>query len=74
MNINDPPPAFALTDGERRAPFWLKIKTELESRLRIARGKLEGNQPEQETAILRGQIAILKGLIALGDEPPNDGQ
>lgn len=64
---------FALTAGERQSPLWLKLKDHLEARLRMARGKLEGDQPETSTANWRGRVAELKGLLALGDEPPIDG-
>ena len=30
-------------------------------------------QTELETAVLRGQIKCLKGLLALGDDPPLTG-
>lgn len=69
------PQEFMLTHGERANPLWLKLKEHLESKLHNMRGKLEGVQPEQETARLRGHIQCLKGLIALGtDVPPQDGQ
>jgi hypothetical protein len=64
---------FVLTAAERQSQLWLRIKGHLEDRLRMARGKLEGEQTEQQTAAWRGRIAELKGLLALGDEPPIDG-
>lgn len=42
-------------------------------KLREARGRNDGPLSEMETAMLRGQIKTLKGLIELGDDPPNDG-
>lgn len=64
---------FALTASERHNPLWLKIKAHLEKKLQDARGKLEGEQTETQTAMWRGRIQSLKGLISLGDEPPIDG-
>ena len=68
--MTDLPASFALSDGERRHPLWTKLKAHLESRLHDLHGKLEGDQTEQQTAILRGHIRCLRELIRLGDEPP----
>ena len=64
---------FALTDGERHHPFWTRLSAHLTERLRELRGRNDGPLNELETATLRGQINCLKGLIALGDDPPIDG-
>lgn len=64
---------FALTDGERHHPLWVRISAHLQTRLLQLRGKNDGALSEMETAALRGQIACLKSLMALGDEPPKDG-
>ena len=64
---------FRLTDGERANPLWLKLRTHLEEKLKNCRGQNDGPLDPIQTATLRGQIATLKGLIALGDEPPFDG-
>ena len=64
---------FALTDGERHHPLWTRHSAHLTERLRELRGRNDGPLNELETATLRGQINCLKGLIALGDDPPIDG-
>ena len=64
---------FALTDGERHHPLWTRLSAHLTERLRELRGRNDGPLNELETATLRGQINCLKGLIALGDDPPSDG-
>lgn len=64
---------FALTDGERHHPLWTRLSAHLTERLRELRGRNDGPLNELETATLRGQINCLKGLIALGDDPPIDG-
>lgn len=63
-----------LTQAERLSPAWQKVQAYAEARLKEARGKLEGDQSEIETAKWRGRIQVLKGLLALAeDEPPIDG-
>ena len=64
---------FALTDGERHHPLWTRLSAHLTERLRELRGRNDGPLNEIETATLRGQINCLKGIIALGDDPPIDG-
>ena len=64
---------FALTDGERHHPLWTRLSAHLTERLRDLRGRNDGPLNELETATLRGQINCLKGIIALGDDPPTDG-
>ena len=64
---------FALTDGERHHPLWTRLSAHLTERLRELRGRNDGPLNELETATLRGQINCLKGIIALGDDPPTDG-
>lgn len=65
---------FTLTEGEKSSPLWVRLKAHLETKLRDARGKNDGPQSEQDTAMIRGQIRTLKALLALDDEsPPLDG-
>ncbi len=65
---------FALTDGERSHPFWMRLKAHLESELQSRRVRNDRvDAPEQETAALRGEIRVLKALIRLGDDPPQTG-
>jgi hypothetical protein len=71
--IEDGVSSFLLSDGERSHPLWVRLRAHLESRLALLRAKNDGALTEYETATLRGQIKCLKGLIALGDNPPIDG-
>ena len=65
---------FVLTQGERQSALWLRLIEHFEAKLAIARGKLEGDIPETQTAQWRGQIQILRALLALSNvEPPIDG-
>jgi hypothetical protein len=61
---------FALTEGEKAHPLWVRLKRHLEERLHDARLRNDKALTEFETAGLRGHIACLKSIIALGDEPP----
>tara|TARA_R110000868_G_scaffold319759_1_gene580696 strand:+ start:1407 stop:1622 length:216 start_codon:yes stop_codon:yes gene_type:complete len=66
--------AFALTDGEKRHPLWVRLSAHFEERLALLRRRNDAVQPEAQTAALRGEITCLKGIIALGkDSPPIDG-
>jgi hypothetical protein len=68
------PADFALTDEERRSPVWRRLRNHMRERLERLREKNDGeSQTEVSTAVLRGQIKCLKGLIALEDDPPRDG-
>jgi len=71
MSISDND--FVLSDGERHHPLWVRLSAHLTMRLAQLRGKNDGPLTENETATLRGQIAALKAIINLGDEPPRDG-
>lgn len=60
-----------LTHEERTSPVWQSVKGHLERML--AKRRLENDNPKLtpvETAMLRGQIQTLRGMISLGDEPP----
>lgn len=74
--INDTEPVldFGLTNGERFHPLWIKLSGYFNGRLTNLRAQNDGPLSEQDTATLRGQIKLLKAIIALGkDEPPIDG-
>ncbi len=71
--MSDLAPPFALTDGERHHPLWIRLSAHLAEKLGRLRGKNDGPLTEAETLTLRGQIQCLKGIIALGLEPPIDG-
>lgn len=64
-------PQFLLDSHERTTGLWLKLKGHLEARLQRARVRNDGNLSPDETALVRGEIKALKGLLALGsDELP----
>jgi hypothetical protein len=66
--ISDP---FVLSPAERASPLWHRLLEHLETELKNKRGKNDGiDNTEQQTAALRGHITCLRGLIALGDDPP----
>ena len=58
-----------LSTNDRHSPLWLKLKRELEARLATLRAQNDGDKDERSTAMLRGRIAELKILLALGNEP-----
>ena len=70
MNTDFP---FEFTDGERLHPLWVRLRVELEERLQRCRCKNDGALDVHDTAMIRGKIECLKGIISLGDEPPTDG-
>ncbi len=59
-----------LNDTERNSAPWQKVKAELESRLDLFRRKNDSNLDAEQTAKLRGRIAEIKNLLALGEPPP----
>lgn len=69
-----PPPAFALTDYDKVSSLWLRLKDHLLDRLAAARLRNDEPRTEQETATLRGEIRIIKRLLALGDDRPMTGE
>lgn len=61
---------FQISANDRSTGLWLRLKAHLEERLALARLRNDKLLPEYETAMLRGEIACLKRLIALGDVRP----
>jgi hypothetical protein len=62
---------FALTANDKANPLWARIKAHLQDRLADARVRNDNpslTMTEAQTAALRGHIACLKQIIALGDE------
>lgn len=66
---------FRLTEHDKASSLWLRFKSHLEDRLADARVRNDNEAlTEQQTAILRGRIKCLRGLIELGaDRPPLTG-
>jgi hypothetical protein len=50
--------------------MWRRLRGHLEDKLGELRGQNDGELDQFQTAKLRGRIECLKGIIALGDEPP----
>lgn len=61
---------FQLTPHEKTQGLWLRLAAHLEDRLALARIRNDGQLHEHATAMLRGEIACLKKLIALGADRP----
>jgi hypothetical protein len=61
---------FRLTHNDKSTPLWLRLKAHLEERLAAARVRNDMLLPENDTAMLRGEIKSLKRLLALGDDRP----
>jgi hypothetical protein len=57
-----------LTEHDRQGDPWLKIKKHFESRLAVLRQKNDKPATEAQTAVLRGRIAEVKAILALGEE------
>lgn len=61
---------FQLTEHDKAQGLWLRLKEHLEARLALARIRNDTLLGEYETALLRGEIKCLKGLLALGNDRP----
>jgi hypothetical protein len=61
---------FELSAGEKSHPLWARLKAHFEERLAAARVRNDGGLDELNTAVLRGEIKVLKHLIALDADKP----
>lgn len=52
------------------SPLWQRLKAHLEEEIRIQRTKNDGDHDAIRTADIRGRIAQLKALLALGNLDP----
>lgn len=59
-----------LTAADKHSALWGKLSTHMGSRLEAYRNRIEGNLSPDETTKLRGRIAELKHLLAIGNETP----
>lgn len=57
---------FELTEEEKFSPLWKKLSFYLQKELENARKSNDAPKPESETALIRGRIQALKGLLNLG--------
>lgn len=67
-----PDPPFALTESEKRSALWQRLDAHFRAQLELWRSKNDGLMSPEETAMIRGQIKTLKGMIGLGksETPP----
>lgn len=74
MNFKLPPKQLAdffLTEDERKSGVWASVCAHLDRM--IEKKRQENDNPkltDVETATLRGHLACLKAIRALGNEPP----
>ena len=59
-----------LTVNDRTSAVWQKLKPYFEKRLESLRRKNDGDKSPEQTAKLRGQIAEVSHLLALGTDMP----
>lgn len=59
---------FKISQGERRSALWGRLAEEIERLIELYRLRLERDQPEYESAKLRGRIAELREILAFGKE------
>lgn len=64
-----PKDRFALTRADRMSPIWRTLHQHLTERLQMLRLTNDSEHTLERTARLRGQIAELKSIIALNDDP-----
>lgn len=61
---------FELSDGERVHPLWQKLAQRFEQMLEKRRKENDNKHTEVETAALRGEINLLKAILAYGKDRP----
>ncbi len=59
-----------LTEGDKMSSAWAKVQKYMDQRLAYLVSQLEGDKDPLQTAKLRGNIAELRALQALGKEHP----
>lgn len=64
---------FQLSEQDKATGVWLRLKAHFEDKLAIARIKNDAVLTEADTAILRGEIRVLKALIRLDASRPMTG-
>lgn len=57
---------FTLTNADRINPLWMRLEEYLNERLEAKRRQNDARADQAATDFLRGEIAQLKALIALG--------
>lgn len=67
------PTPFVLTFAERNSPLWIRLHEYLTERLEVKRRANDNRAPQPETDFLRGEIAQLKAIRALGGKDEATG-
>ena len=66
-----PPETFSLTETDKATHLWLRLTQHFEKRLADARVRNDNPElGEFQTATLRGEIRVLKGILQLGADRP----
>ena len=61
---------FRLTPIEQHNPVWLRVQAHLQQRLAVLREQNDDlTMPPEKTSAVRGRIAEIKQLLALGAPP-----
>jgi hypothetical protein len=60
---------FKLTPADRMSPLWRALHEHLTNRLATLRAQNDADATPEKTARLRGQIAEVKALLAMNEEP-----
>lgn len=58
---------------ETRSAAWMKVERHLRERLEVLRCRNDGALTVEETSNLRGRIAQVKEILALGIPEPDEG-
>lgn len=63
------PERFKLQPQDRTNPLWLRLEKHMQQVLAEQRALNDATRPMDKTEHIRGRIAQLKELLALGDDP-----
>lgn len=58
---------------EARSAVWLKLHAYLQARLEVLRSRNDGALTHEETCTVRGRIALVKEILALGEPELDEG-
>jgi hypothetical protein len=61
---------MTLTEHDKASSLWIRLKAHFETRLAELRKRNDMPGAEHDTALLRGEIKCIKGLLALGADRP----
>lgn len=69
--MSDHKKPFILSRDERDSKLWARLMSHWADRLASLRARNDGDCNEAETARIRGQIAELKLILTLNNDPPD---